>query len=129
MMLSSVVVLTVGLLFSTRLGTLPAGIVVVSLFGLAWLAGFIEMLGAALGNPAMQNLGIVVSLVLPGDALWRAASYYVQSPAIVASTGAAGVGLPMASTVPPTAPFLLWSSLHPLVMLLGAIGVFSRRDL
>lgn len=133
MALGAVTLLSVSLLGSTRLPTLANGIVVLSLFGLAWLAGIIEYIGAALHNDGMVNLGIAVSLLVPGDALWRAASYYVQSPSVLALGGAAGNtglgGVPFVSASPPTAAFVAWGLAHPLVVLLATVWSFQRRDL
>ena len=128
MALGAVLLLSVSLFGSTLLSTLANGVVVFSLFGLAWLAGIIELLGSALANEAMVNLGIVVSLLVPSDAVWRAASYYVQSPAFLAAASTRGE-IPFASSVPPAGPFLLWAVCYPLVFLLAAVLAFSRRDL
>jgi len=95
MMLASIVLLTVSLFGSTVLSTLANGVVVFSLFGLAWLAGIIEFIGGALSNEAMLNIGTAVSLLIPSDAIWRGASYYVLSPLYLAglSTGYDGIGI------------------------------------
>lgn len=129
MVLSAVVLLSVSLFGSSLLSTLANGVVVFTLFGLAWLAGIIELAGEALANESMLNLGIAVSLLLPTDAIWRGASYYVQSPAFLMALAAGRDVLPFASSSPLSPPFLVWSLLHPLVFLLGAILAFSRRDL
>ena len=88
MLLEGVLLLTLSLFGSTLLPTLANGVVVFTLLGLAWLAGIIEFvgrllaIGARLDRPAtrMLNIGTTVSLLLPSDALWRGASYYLQSP-------------------------------------------------
>ena len=38
-------------------------------FGVAWLAGLIETFGSAVGNGAMVNIGIAVSLGITSDAM------------------------------------------------------------
>jgi Cu-processing system permease protein len=129
MALGSIGLLTLGLFGSTLLPTLAGGVAVFGLFGLAWLAGIIEFVGNALSNQAMVNLGIVVSLLVPSDALWRGASYYLQSPAGLALAGPAGRAIPFASNAPPSGPFVAWAALYPLAWLLAAILAFSRRDL
>ena len=129
MMLASVSLLTVSLFGSTLLPTLANGVVVFTLFGLAWLAGIIETAGQLLANPAMVNIGIVVSLLIPNDAIWHGASYYVQSPAFLIATSAGRGTAPFFSTVPPTGPFVAWACLYVVGFLLAAIYAFSRRDL
>ncbi len=130
MALGSVLLLTVSLFGSTVLSTLANGVVVFSLFGLAWIAGIIEFIGRNLGNQAMVNLGIVVSLIVPSDEVWRSASYYAQSPAfLLAAGGRGGDSIPFFSTLAPTAPFLIWALIYPLLFLSLAVLAFSRRDL
>jgi Cu-processing system permease protein len=128
MTLGSVLLLSVSLCGSAVLSTLANGVVVFSLFGLAWLAGVIETVGAALHNAATVNLGIAVSLLLPSDAIWRGASYYIQSPAFLAAASTR-TDLPFAAVSPPTPALVLWALAYPLVFLATAILAFSRRDL
>lgn len=129
MVLASVVLLTLSLLGSTLLSTLANGVVVFTLFGLAWLAGIIEFVGTALKNEAMLNVGTAVSLLIPSDAVWRGASYYVQSPLFLAALNAAEGGIPFASASPPATPLLIWAAGYVAVCLLMAVLAFSRRDL
>lgn len=129
MMFSSILLLSVSLFGSTVMSTLANGVVAFSLFGLSWLAGIIEFIGGVIANDAMVNLGIVVSLLVPNDALWRGASYYVQSPVALATLAAARDGIPFISVTPPAPAFLLWSSIYPVIFLGAAIAAFSRRDL
>ena len=128
MMLASIVLLTVSLFGSTLLSTLANGVVVFTLFGLAWLAGIIEWIGGALSNEAMLNIGTAVSLLIPSDAIWRGASYYIQSPLFLAALSAQE-GIPFAGTSPPAAPLVVWGLLYPLLLLSGAVLTFARRDL
>ena len=129
MALNAALLMTLSLLGSTWLSTLANGVVVFSLFGLAWLAGIIEFVGEALRNDAMVNLGIAVSLVVPSDGLWRAASYYVHSP-LTAQMVSQGQGvMPFAAIAAPAAPFLVWSAAYLVVVLAGAVLAFRARDL
>jgi Cu-processing system permease protein len=127
--LAALVLLTLSLLGSTLLPTLANGVVVFTLFGLAWLAGLIEFIGTALNNETMLNTGTAVSLLVPSDALWRGATYYVQSPLFLATLRTATSGIPFASTVPPATPLLIWAVLYVLAGVGAAMLSFSRRDL
>jgi ABC-type transport system involved in multi-copper enzyme maturation permease subunit len=129
MSLSAVVLLTVSLLGSSALSTLANGVLVFSLFGLAWLAGIIEFIGNAISNQSMVTLGIIVSLIVPSDAIWRGASFFLQSPVVLTAMAAGRDVLPFASSVPPTPALIGWSLIHVGVTLIGAIVLFSRRDL
>lgn len=128
MVLEVVVLLTVGLFGSTLLPTLANGVVVFSLFGLGWLAGIIEFIGRIISNTAMLNLATAVSLLIPSDAIWRGASYYLQSPVLLAASSTAN-GIPFFSGAPPTPALIGWALAYPLVFLAAATWSFARRDL
>ena len=136
MLLEGVLLLTLSLFGSTVMPTLANGIVVFTLLGLAWLAGIIEFVGRLLasapnstGSDAMLNIGTAVSLVLPSDALWRGASYYLESPSLLAVVGTSRGGTPFFSSSPPAAALVVWSVAYVGVVLGGAVLAFRRRDL
>jgi Cu-processing system permease protein len=124
----AVLLLTLALLVSTRLSSVAGGVVVFCLFAISWVAGFIEVIGEVLPNAGMVNLGIGVSLLMPADALWRGASYYSQSPVILAQAGAGG-GIPLFGSAPPSTALLAWSAGYVAVCLALALAGFRRRDL
>ncbi|MBA2528805.1 MAG: ABC transporter permease [Euzebyales bacterium] len=128
LVLEVLVLLSLGLLGSTLWSTLANGAVVFSLFGLAWLAGIIEFAGDTVGNTAMRNMGIAVSLLVPSDALWRGASYYLQSPAFLGASAGSG-GIPFAASAPPSPALIAWSLGYVAVLLSLAAARFTRRDL
>jgi Cu-processing system permease protein len=136
MLLEGVLLLTLSLFGSTVMPTLANGVVVFTMLGLAWLAGIIEFVGRLLsnaadttGSDAMLNIGTAVSLLIPSDALWRGASYYLQSPSVLAVFGAARGGIPFFSTLPPAPAIIWWSLGYVVVVLGGAILAFRARDL
>jgi Cu-processing system permease protein len=130
MTVGAVLLMTLGLFGSTLLSTMANGVVIFSLFGLAWLAGLIEVIGVALSNVAMVNVGIAFSLLVPTDALWRAASFYIQSAVVLAATsGAQRDGIPFAAIAEPPLALIAWGLIYPLVFLGAAVTSFARRDL
>jgi ABC-type transport system involved in multi-copper enzyme maturation permease subunit len=131
MALQALTLLTLGVLGSTRLSTLANGAVVFFAFGLAWMAGLVEFVGQAIGNPAMERIGVVTSLIIPSDALWRGASAALSSPAFLAVTGAGSdeLGLPFAGGALPSPAFLTWSLAYVAVLLVLAVRRFTRQDL
>lgn len=130
LVLATVVLLSLSLFGSTLFSTLANGVVVFTLFGMTWMAGIIEFVGAGINNEAMLNVGTAAGLLLPSDAVWRGASYYVQSPLFLAALDAdSNVGIPFASIHPPSTPLVLWGLLYPLLFLGGAVLTFRRRDL
>jgi Cu-processing system permease protein len=133
MILEVLILLAVSLLGSTVLPTLANGVVMLALFGLAWLGGIIGFVSTIPpGNEVMANLGTAVSLLLPADAVWRGASYHVLPTSfLVASSFANGedFGLPFGSTSPVAPAMLAWAIIYPVACLGLAVAAFRRRDL
>ncbi len=124
------VLLSLGLLTSTTWSAVTSGVITFSLFGVAWLAGIIELIGTQLSNEAMRTAGIVTSLVVPSDALWRGASYYLQSPSIIALAGQdIGTGNPFTGSAPPTTALVVWSVGYVVVLMAIAAWRMRHRDL
>jgi ABC-type transport system involved in multi-copper enzyme maturation permease subunit len=123
------VLLSLGLLTSTTWSAVTSGVVTFCLFGVAWLAGIIELIGEQLRNQSMQLIGIVTSLVIPSDALWRGASFYLQPPSVLVLARQTGGGNPFAGVAPPTTTLIMWSVLYAACLLLIAAWRLRRRDL
>jgi ABC-2 type transport system permease protein len=133
MVLQVFILLAVSLLGSTVLPTLANGVVMLALFGFAWLGGIIGFIGTIPpGNELMANLGTAVGLLLPADAVWRGASFHVLPPSFLVAGSMAGgedVGLPFASTAPIAPAMLAWALAYPVACLALAVAAFRRRDL
>ena len=129
--LEGIVLVSLGLWASSRWSTVTAGVIVFSLFGLGWLAGIVELVGDLLQNTTMQTIGVVVSLIIPTDALWRGGSFYLQSPAFLAMSSAVGgdTAIPFAGNAPPTPAMIGWALLYIGVLVTWAARHFRRRDL
>jgi Cu-processing system permease protein len=124
MWLTILLLLGVSLLGGTLLSTLANGVLVFGLFGIAFIGGWIEQIGAFLNNQAAVNVGIVTSLLLPSEAMWRRAAFEMQSPLV----GAIGVS-PFASNSAPSLVMVGYAVLYVLAILGLAMRQFSRRDL
>ena len=131
MALQTLTLLALGVFGSTRLSTLANGAVVFFAFGLAWMAGFIELIGTAIDNVAMERIGVVTSLLIPSDALWRGASAALSSPAVLTAFTANGAldRPPFTGVTLPPTEFIVWSLLYVPVLLALAARAFDRRDL
>lgn len=89
MWLNSMLLLSVSILGGTYFSTLANGVLVFGLFGVAFIGGWIEQIGSFLPANTAQaatNIGIITSLLLPSEALWKRAAHEIQSP-LVASLG------------------------------------------
>lgn len=133
MLLEVLILLAVSLLGSTVLPTLANGVVMLALFGLAWLGGILGFVATIPpGNELLANLGTAAGLLLPADAVWRGASFHVLPPGFLAATSLAGGevdGPPFVSTAPMAPAMLAWALAYPAACLALAAAAFRRRDL
>jgi Cu-processing system permease protein len=125
-LLEGLVVLTLSILGGTRLSTLTNGVVVFMLYGLAFIAGWIEQIGAFLHSEAAVDIGIVVSLLMPSEAMWKRAAYLMQPPFLrelsLSST-------PFGAASAPSSIMVVYTVLYIAAALALAIHWFSQRDL
>lgn len=124
MWMEMALLLTVTLLAGTRLSALASGIVALGLFGLAFLGGWIEQIGALMQHTGVVKLGILASLVMPSEALWRRAAFEMQSPL----AGILGVG-PFVSISVPSLLMIGYAALYAVAALGLALRSFQLRDL
>ena len=124
MLLEATVLLTVSIAGGTRLSTVTNGIVAFGFYGLAFIGGWVEQIGALVGNQAARNIGIVVSLISPTDALWRLGAYHLQ-PAIVRDLQMT----PFASASVPNLWMVFWAAAFTVVTMLAALRAFEQRVL
>lgn len=122
--LQTIVLLGVTMLCSTRLAALTSGACTVGLYGLAFMGGWIEQFGAIRHVRASVDLGILASLVMPSDALWRRVAYEVQPPLL----GAIGA-TPFSSLTVPSAAMMIYAAGYAVLTLTAALIVFEKRDL
>lgn len=126
MLLGGLVVLTLSILGGTRLSTLTNGIVVFMLYGVAFIAGWIEQVGAFLRNEAAVNIGIIVSLLMPSEAMWKRAAYLMQPP-LLRELGLQST--PFGAASAPSGAMVLYAILYTAAALALAVHSFLRRDL
>jgi Cu-processing system permease protein len=126
MVLEGLVVLSLSLLGGTRLPALANGVVIFMFYGLAFIAGWIEQIGSYLQNEAAVNIGIIVSLFLPIETMWKRAAYILQPPFLRELGFDAS---PFGAASAPS-PLMVWYAAgYTVLMLLLAIRSFNRRDL
>ena len=124
MILGVLVILTLSILGSTRLSTLANGVCVLMVYGLAFIAGWIEQFGAFAHNATAVNLGIVVSLLVPAESMWKRAAYLMQPPAL------RELGLsPFGTASSPSSAMVIYAGVYTLIALFVAMRSFHTRDL
>ena len=124
MAFNTLLLLSVSILGGTSLSTLANGVLVFGLYGIAFIGGWIEQFGSFLHNQTAVNIGVISSLILPSEALWKRAAYAMQSP-LVAAMGVS----PFSSNSVPSPLMLVYAGLYTLAALYLAVHLFSRRDL
>jgi Cu-processing system permease protein len=125
-LLEGLVILTLSILGGTRLSTLANGVVVFMIYGLAFIAGWIEQIGAFLHSEAAVNIGIVVSLLMPSEALWKRAAYLMQPP-FLRELGLSTT--PFGAASAPSSAMVIYAVVYTVAALALAMHWFAQRDL
>jgi ABC-type transport system involved in multi-copper enzyme maturation permease subunit len=124
MWLNGLLMLSLSFLGGAYLSTLANGVMAFGLFGVAFVGGWVEYVGWFTQNQVAVNIGILSSLIIPSEALWKRAAHLMESP-LVSALGFS----PFTSASPPS-PIMVWYALVYLAVILGfAVRRFGRRDL
>ncbi len=128
----AVVILSATLLGSVFLPTAANAVAVLMLFMTALVGGLMEQIGVLIGKEALFTTGIVSSLIMPTDALYRYALYLLRPAAVNIEVylprGTGDMG-PFGAASPPSAWMLIYAFLFTVVLVNAAISTFARRDL
>jgi ABC-type transport system involved in multi-copper enzyme maturation permease subunit len=125
------VLLSLGLLLSTRLSGITGGVIALVAWLMAWIAGVVGDIGLSLQNQAIENVGVISHLILPSDGLWRGAIYAMEPDAFLATLRAGGTfarANPFAAVDAPATPYLLWVLVWFAGMLALSIWSFRTRE-
>jgi Cu-processing system permease protein len=124
MVMESVVLLSVTFAFATCFSTMTSGVLALGLHGLAFLGGWIEQFGTITQTQRAVNVGVMASLLMPSEALWRRAVFEMQSPLANAMRIS-----PFSSLSVPSMAMVFYAALYLGIALVVAIRRFSQRDL
>ena len=110
--------------------TAANGAIAVMLFMGAFISSIVQFAIPA-QDYMVQNITAVISLIMPTDAMWHGASYYLFPAAIgvLQNFSVSSVNTPFTATQPISPQLLTWAILYSLVLPLIAILRFQRRDL
>jgi len=123
--LNQLLVLNITLLGGTYLSTLANGVLVFAAYGVAFIGGWIEQIGAFLGNETTAVIGIISSLLMPSEALWKRASFEMQTTLAEAVSPTPFTAV---ASVPSIA-MVIYAILYAVAALTLAVHGFNRRDL
>lgn len=124
MLLEATLLVTLSIAGGTRLSTLANGVMVFGLFGLGFIGGWIEQIGALFDNATAQNVGVIASLIVPSEALWQLAAYNMQ-PGLMRDMTLT----PFSPASVPSGAMVVWAVGYTLLALGIALWSFRTRDL
>ena len=122
--MESILIMTITLMCSAAFPALATGGVVFGLYGLSFIGGWIEQIGAVIHNATAVKIGIVTSLIIPSESLWRRAAFEMQTPL----AGVLGVS-PFGATSVPSVLMVMYAGLYLVATLILSIRIFQKRDL
>jgi len=125
MVLGTTSLLAASIAGGTRLKTITNGIVAFGYYGLAFLAGWIEQIGALVGSDTARRVGTAISLLSPADSMWRRAGYELQ-PELMRRLPNFG---PFGAVSVPSTAMLVWTIALVIGLLWLALWLFRRRAL
>ena len=125
MILQALIILSITIAGGTRLSTLANGVLAFTLYAIAFMGGWVEQIGALFRNEAAVDIGIVTSLIMPSEILWKKALTLFQ-PTMATMPLAAG---PFAVASQPSDLMVAYGVVYTVGLLLLAMWSFSRRDL
>jgi Cu-processing system permease protein len=118
------IALSVTFMFGTWFSTLTNGVIVLGLLGLAFLGGWLEQMSGFTNGSRLAMVGIVSSLLMPSEAVWRRAAFEMESPL----AGALQFS-PFADVSVPSLAMIGYAAVYLLIALSVAVYHFERRDL
>jgi Cu-processing system permease protein len=122
--MESMLLLSVTCCFGAWFSTLTNGVLVLGLHGLAFLGGWIEQAGALTNTPKAVMVGIVASVLMPSEALWRRAAFEMESP-IAASVNF----VPFSGASVPSPVMVGYAAFYTLLFFILAVRRLETRDL
>ncbi|MBN1219032.1 MAG: ABC transporter permease subunit [Anaerolineae bacterium] len=124
MILEGLVVFSITALGGTYFSTLANGVLVFMLYGIAFAGSWVEQIGAALESETAIQVGIIASLIMPSEALWRMASDLMQ-PVLVKKAAFPLINL----FSRPSAAMIVYAGIYMAGFIAFALRQFNRRDL
>jgi Cu-processing system permease protein len=122
--MEALLVMTISMACSSAFSALATGGIVFGLYGLAFIGGWIEQFGAMIRNQTAVKIGIIASLIIPSETLWRRAAFEMQTPL----TAVLGMS-PFGTVSVPSPMMIVYTVIYLFSALAIAIQVFQRRDL
>jgi len=123
------ILLTVVLFLSSKLSTMATGVVAVLLYGLAMVGGIIEQIGYAIKHAVnvsdtLQTIGIVSSLILPTDSMYRLTTNMIMSNQLL------NINVDIfPSSNPPSIAMLVYTFFYVVAVIFFTVRGFNKKDI
>ncbi len=125
--LQPLILLAITMFGTTFLPTLANGIAIFIIYALGILGGMMEQIGYLLNSKIIIKIGIISSLIMPADTVYRKIVYLLTSVAdINFSTYLLG---PFGSGSEPSVWMLVYIFMYICLFLFLAIKIFSKRNI
>jgi Cu-processing system permease protein len=124
MFLEASVLLAIVIAGGVHVSTVANGIMAFAFYAVAFVGGWIEQIGVALGSADARYVGTVISLISPTDALWRLAEHVLEPPVM-----AQVMRTPLTPLSVPTTAMVWWAAAFAVGALCLAVAGFQKRTL
>lgn len=127
----TLVLLTLAIVFSTRIASVAGGAIAVVAYGLAWMAGVLGGVGEAFHSDVLRAAGTIARLILPSDVLWRGAAGALSPTDQVLSGSGVNAAIYRFSPFSGAAPepyWLAWCIVWVVAVLWLGIVLLRRRE-
>jgi len=124
MALEAAVLVSLSIAGGARFGTVTNGVLAFGLYGLAFLGGLVEQIGALTRNDATRNIGTVVSLIMPSQSMWHLAAHVLQPPFLAQLQIS-----PFSPVTVPSLAMVVWAAGWAVAVLALGLRALSRRPL
>jgi len=116
--------LALTVLGSTVFATMANGIIVYMIYSFGLAATILETIGQTLQIPAMEQSGLIVSVIVPSQRIYNYANYLIQPTTNIGFGGGGGIG-----GTPPSGVVVPFAIGYLVLLIIGACLVFRRKDL
>jgi ABC-type transport system involved in multi-copper enzyme maturation permease subunit len=133
--LAMLVLLSLTTIGSCFVPTVVNGAIALVLFIASPVASFVQFVVEVIKpgqSDALQNIGTVINLVIPTDALWHGTSFFLLPSAQIfplLGLSAESFNTPFTATQPVAPALLVWVALYIVALPLIGLVRFQRRDL
>lgn len=126
-MLQPIVLMSVTMLASVLTSTIASGAMAFMLYSIAVVGGVVEQIGYLINNLYLKNGGIVSSLIMPADSLYRKI-VHIMMPADNPLSAVQQMG-PFGASAEPSVWMVVYTLLYVLAFYLLSVYYFARKDI